>query len=177
MQSGITRKFDQMDSTATLRRPGIPRPKRLRTARPDMSPSKSSHKNQTPALPKAPGPGSYEHPIMFPSGPKATIQTKKRQDSWTQQAIDRAISPGPATHASMDAPNFPGQGSKVIPFGDAKRFVKNQSGSLEFSNTDAGPGAYDTNSVNHLKREPRVMIPTQPRFKRPKDLESGSPPR
>lgn len=73
--------------------------------------------------------------------------------------IDRAISPGPASHASMDAPKFPGEGSRVIPFGDAKRFVKNQTGSLEFSNTDAGPGAYDTNSVNHLKREPRVCIP------------------
>lgn len=114
---------------------------------------------------------------MFPSGPKAVIQTKKRRDSMFLNTIDRAISPGPATHASMDAPNFPGQGSKVIPFGDTKRFVKNQSGSLEFSNTDAGPGAYDTNSVNHLKKYPRVCIPTQSRFKRDKEEVSGSPPR
>ena len=122
----------------------------MQTARPDGRPN-TSRDHKVP-LPAGPGPGSYNHPVFFPKGPNARIETKKRRDSLFLNTIDRTVSPGPAAHTSLDAPINAGVGSKVIKFGDTKRFAKNQPGSFEFSYTNAGPGEYSTNHVNNLKR-------------------------
>ena len=92
--------------------------------------------------------------------------------------IDRSISPGPAMHNSMSEIKHAGQGSKVIPFGDTKRFSGAESlAGLSF--TDAGPGEYDTNNVKHMHQRPRTMIPRTERWKTIKSTSSAglSPPK
>lgn len=67
-----------------------------------------------------------------------------------------------------------------MPFGDAKRFSRVDS-IAGISHTDAGPGEYETNTVNHLNRRPRAMIPRTERWKQSKTVASagsiGSPPK
>lgn len=92
---------------------------------------------------------------------------------------DRSCSPGPAMHNSQAEIRHAGAGSKVVPFGDAKRFSKAES-IAGISYTDAGPGEYNTNKTSHLNRRPRPMIPRQKRWAS-KTITSqgsgGSPPK
>ena len=68
------------------------------------------------------------------------------------------MSPGPALYASLDARSDCGKGSSVR-IGTSKRFARNQPGSMVAENgTDAGPGHYRTNTVQHLKAMPRATF-------------------
>lgn len=121
-QSAQPRRFGNVESAAELRRPKFQIRPRVQTARPD---GRANTERDKIPLPAGPGPGSYNLGTHFPKGPAARIETKKRRDSLFLNTIDRTVSPGPAAHVSRDAPINAGVGSRVIPFGDTKRFAKN----------------------------------------------------
>lgn len=68
------------------------------------------------------------------------------------------MSPGPALYASLDGASDCGKGSSVR-IGTSKRFARKQPGSMVAeSGTNAGPGHYSTNTVQHLRVMPRATI-------------------
>jgi hypothetical protein len=91
-----------------------------------------------------PGPGSYNIKPSFPRGTNPVIQSKGKWDSLYGTKIAQNISPGPAMYTTRGP-----MGGTHQTIGE--RFEKVQLES-KFTITSAGPGSYDTNSVNHLKR-------------------------
>lgn len=96
-----------------------------------------------------PGPGSYNIQPSFPKGTKPVIQTKQKHDSLFMTKIIQNVSPGPAKYSTRGPVGGTHQSIAI-------KFDKQLAS--KFTLSQAGPGSYETNSVQHLTRHPRVTI-------------------
>lgn len=137
-----------MDQTGTRNESSMKGPLSYNTITSTMSVSKS----KLGAIEKTglPGPGSYNIQPSFPKGSKPCIQTKGKWDSLFGTKIAQSISPGPAKYSTRQPVGGTHQSIAI-------KFDKVQLES-KFTLSSAGPGGYDTNNVNHLRRGSRATI-------------------